>query len=498
MIRSIITNVHCYLLLAAVVLAVYGMTFYNAWTYDDMYVVVNNPDTFSFANFLQNNYPGRPLRELTHLLERNLFGVQPAGYHILQLLLHAGNGIMVCMIMMRCGISRLPALIGATLILVHPFQSESVANIGHRKELLALFFGCLSVLSFQHIFTSSAGRRHIHMTIAVLMFVIALAGNETALTFPLVWLGYERLFAREKHGYLFANKVVLALFVCLVLGFGIYKIMPFVFNSNQLTMLYFKNNFFDNSGALLPHIMAVLTVPAIYGYKLFFPYSLAPEYVIPFSRSFFQPVAFTSFAMLLALTGTAIKCRNSRPAVSFGILWILALYLPVSNIVPVGYSMADRYMYLPLAGVGIAVAGAFDAMQEHRRLLSAIAWPLLCAMSIVTVIQNGYWRNEFTLWEHTVKINPLSSAAQESASHAAMLNGNLSGALEHARESVRLNPYRAKSYFTLAMVEEITGDYVAAMGHYQTFILNAGALDGEQVSVAREKIQAFQARIKHH
>ena len=481
-----------YLLVPATVLLVYGMTFFNAWTYDDMYVVVNNSDTFSLNNFLHNSYPGRPLRELTHLAERKLFGIQPAGYHILQLLLHTLNGVLLFIIIERCGVTRIPALFGVLLFLVHPFQSESVANIGHRKELLALFFCCLSVIAFQQIFKVSDHRRHGLMLVSAGMFCVALTGNETALSLPLAWLAYEYHAIPRDKAYLTSNRPALITFVILVFAYASYRIMPFIASTHHLTALYFKNNFFDDQAPLLPHILGIFTVFFSYCTKIMLPCNLAPEYVIPLSKSLFQPFAVAGMAIIIVLMTTAIRVRKTRPVISFGILWFLILYLPISNIIPVGYSMADRYMYMPLAGLGIAVAGLLESTPSARAPMAA--WVVI--LSLLTVVQNRYWRNEFALWEHAVTVNPQSSVAQESAAHSAMLNGDLALARTRISEAIRLNPYNSKLYFTRAMVDEISGNDTAAIRSYQIFLQNSHNQPLEKIQLARQKLNVLQLKSK--
>ncbi len=95
------------LLLLLVTLVVYGNTFVNQWSYDDVPVVVQNPDSHSIAGFLENSRSGRPLRELTYIPEYRLFGTNPAGYHVQQLAWHAANGILVFVLFTALGLDTL-------------------------------------------------------------------------------------------------------------------------------------------------------------------------------------------------------------------------------------------------------------------------------------------------------------------------------------------------------------------------------------------------------
>lgn len=479
-----------YLVIAGIVTAVYGTTFLNQWTYDDLYVVVNNTDTFSLSEFMKNSYPGRPLRELTHIIERSLFGVKPAGYHILQLLLHAANGILLCMFMMRAGVKTVPALLGTVFFLIHPFQSETVANIAHRKELLGFFCASLSLISHQEIFHSRNWKRHLFMLLSLLLFGIGLTGNPTIITIPAVWVAYEYLFIPVEERYLFRFPKLFALTSLVICAYAVIWLKPFFSNQN-MTSMYAKNNFAP-SEHLLPHFMSVFTAFALYWQKLFYPLHLAPEYVVSLADTYAQPMAWCGIIGMLTLLSVVYLCRKSYSMLAFGLCFFLLLYVPVSNIAPVGYSMADRYMYIPLGGLAIIFAYLIDRM--HFKLSTVVAVFYLSILAIFTIIQNQYWRNEFTLWEHAVTVNPLSSPAREAAAQAAMLNGKLTLAHKHALAAVRLYGASGRTYFTLAMIEEIKGDTKSAAVNYSKFIAHCRENYPELTQIAVEKLEAITRR----
>jgi len=476
-----------YLVIICTVLAVYGKTFLNQWTYDDLYVVVNNSDTFSLSEFMKDSYPGRPLRELTHIIERSFFGTKPAGYHVLQLLLHILNGIILCTFMVRAGLSRLSALLGALFFLLHPFQSESVANIGHRKELLGFFGALLSMIFYQQIFHSKDNKRHLFMILAMLLFGLGMAGNLTIITLPVIWIGYEYFLIPTDKRYLL--KFPKALTAASLSAFATLLIWLYPFLSTQrLLAVYLKNNY-TASQNLLPHIMGVFSSFALYCQKLLYPIHLAPEYVIPLANTYTQPLAWCGIVVLILSSVLMYLYRSSAPLPVFGIYFFLTLYLPISNIVPAGYSMADRYMYVPLAGLAIVFAHFAERTRFNRLIYLAIIYLIL--LSAFTFVQNKYWLNEFVLWEHAVTVNPQSSPAQEAAAHAAMLNGKLQLAHTHALEAVKLKGSDVRSYFTLAMIEEIMGDTTSAVTNYSLFIKYGNKINPDLARLARQKIEAI-------
>lgn len=476
-----------YLVVAGIVAVVYGTTFLNQWTYDDIYVVVNNPDTLSLSEFMKNSYPGRPLRELTHIIERYFFGTKPGGYHILQLLLHTFNGMILYIFMVRAGLKSLPALLGTLFFLLHPLQSESVANIAHRKELLGFFGAFLSIISYQESLYFQDKKRHLFILLSIILFIIGMAGNETVITIPVVWVAYEYLLVPRNERYLFRFPRVLTIASLVACVSSLFWLIPY-FTYQNIQAVYLKNNY-EPLERMLPHIMGVFTAFALYWQKLVYPRYLAPEYVIPLADSYSQPLAWCGIIILIGLLSVAYLCRNSSPLIAFGVCYFLLLYLPVSNIIPVAYSMADRYMYIPLGGIAIVISYIANRMWST----SLISMFVLCLsiLATFTFVQNQYWRNEFTLWEHSVTVNPLSSPVQESAAQAAMLNGQLTLAHTRALEAVRLNKLNVRAYFTLAMIEEIMGDKKSASENYLLFIGHGKDKYPELVEVAREKLDAM-------
>jgi len=484
-----------WLILIAVVLAVFGSTFWNQWTYDDFRIVTNNPDTYSFKNFLINQTPGRPLRELTYLLERYFFSTRPAGYHILQLSLHAANGIILAIIMNRCGISRYASIIGACFFIIHPYQTETVASIGHRKELLAFFFGILSLLTYQSVFnTQKQAKRFLITLAATILYLISLTGNVTAISFPLIWLAFEYFFIKEDKYYLLKYKSIVGFVVVSGIAIGLYKFLPLLLHGTNLIQIYNKNNYFPDTTPFLPHFMGILTSFYYYIIKLFYPHDLAVEYITPLENTLFQPKAILGLLFLTVIIITLYKNWKSRPEIAFALCWFLMLYAPISNIIPVNYYNADRYMYMPLAGVAIAVGYLITRHYDYTKF----AMIMLLLFSILTVRQNLYWLNNFTLWERFVTVNPTSSSLQAAAADGAFMSRNFDKALYHAKEAIRINPYYSKGFLTLAMIQDFTGDYKNAEINYKLFISKNqqdGFLDTALPFVA-EKLQIIYSRKK--
>lgn len=493
--RSLMTNAFTSrtgiaLLLLLVVLLVYGNTFRNDWTYDDQYVVVNNPDVSSLAGFFADSYPGRPMRELSYMLDYRLFGTRPAGYHVQQILWHVLNGVLLVAASAALGIRPLPALLGALLFLLHPLQAESVANIGHRKELLGLFFTLAAFLGFLKGGEARGKRRMGLLVLSLLAWAGALHSYESALVMPLVLVLYEALFvAREKRLLLRRPVFVVAILVLLLVVVG-YQ-YRYLFSQEKLWGVYSKHGF-GPAASRFPYYMGTLKAFGIYLGKILYPVDLAPEYVLHFSAALFQPWSWLALVLLVGMVALCYAERRRNPALAFGIGWFLLFYLPVSNMVPAAYLLADRYMYFCLAGLALAAAGLLQ--QVPRKAL--VAWCcLLAVLGLLTVRQNGFWRDEHTLWRHAVAVNPDSAPCQEGAAHSYLLSGDAATALKHARKAVEVNRYSTRAYLTLARLEEMAGNLGAALASYEVFARVGNAEYPEQAAAVREYLPALRGRI---
>jgi hypothetical protein len=481
-----------FLILFLFALVVYGNTFVNSWTYDDYPVVVDNPDSKSLAGFLADTRPGRPMRELTYIPDYMLFGANPMGYHVQQVLWHTANGYLLFLIFTTLGLSPAAALAGALLFLVHPLQSESLANISHRKELLALFFSQLTLL----FYIRAVQARSLYMRLFFLLLVLAgyataLLSNETAVTLPILLIAYDCIFLKKNNRLIARHLLALTVVTLVASAWAIQRYWG-LFSSEQLLSVYSKNSFIA-SHSYLPLWMGDLKVFVLYLAKIIVPFKLAPEYHISFSEELFQPLAWLGAGLLIAVIFVCYVMRNRHPIVTFGMVWFLALYLPISNVLPISYMMADRYMYLCLPGIALLFAYVYhDNLSRRRHLFFAL---LLLGFAIMTVIQNSYWKNEHTLWRHAVTVNPDSTWVQESAALSYLMSDDFERARYHAQMALTLNRYNTHAYLTLAKAQDRLGNLVDALKNYELFV-NYGFMEyPDEVALVRNYLPLMRKRV---
>lgn len=483
---------YAFLILLLITGIVFGNTFVNSWTYDDVPVVVDNPDAKSLEGFLADSRPGRPLRELTYIPEYMLFGANPTGYHVQQLLWHAVNGYLLFLLFTTLGLAPPAALAGAALFLVHPLQSESLANISHRKELLALFFCLVTFIWYSKaVRARSLLSRLLFLVLVITGYAAALLSNGTAIPLPIILVVYDCFFL-DKSSRLIAKHPLALAVAALIASAWIYQRYYGLFSSEQLLTVYSKNSFIA-SQSYVPLWMGDFKVFALYLSKIVVPLELAPEYHISFSESLIQPWAWFGVALIITAVYLCYALRTSRPIASFGIAWFLLMYLPISNIIPISYMMADRYMYLCLPGIALLAAYALHVTaSRHFYRFFAL---LLCGFSLLTIIQNSYWKNEHTLWRHAVTVNPDSTWVQETVAMSFLMTNDFERARSHAQKALELNRYNTRAYLTLAKADDRLGNLSAALKNYELFVTYGGIEFPDDVARVRNYLPLMRKRV---
>ncbi|EHP87110.1 hypothetical protein GeomeDRAFT_1449 [Geobacter metallireducens RCH3] len=475
----------------ATTVVVYGNTFLNDWTYDDVPVIVQNPDAHSLKGFVENSRPGRPLRELTYIPEYHLFGEKPAGYRVQQLAWHGMNGFLLVLVFGLLGVELPYALLGALFFLVHPLQSESVANLSHRKELLTLFFSLVSLYGYVKAAALAGGRRVAFMAVAVAGYVVALLANETVITLPLLVILVECYGMPRERRILLRRPLLLAVSGAIAAAYLLYTFRGFI-RPEQLLTIYSKNSFMA-SRSYLPLFMGSMTAFGFYLWKIVLPVGLAPEYTFRLAESFLQPWALLSGTLLVVLVTVMVRAARRLPLLSLGIGWFFVFWLPVSNLVPVAYLAADRYMYLCLPGVGLALAVLLQRLRSAK--VEAGFCAVLLVLAVLTAIQNGYWRTEHTLWRHAVAVNPDSTWVQETVALSYLLTDETDKAVAHAREAIRLNRLNTRAYLTLAKAEERRGNLAEAVKNYEFFAAYGGMEYPSEAADVQASLPALRERL---
>jgi tetratricopeptide (TPR) repeat protein len=478
----------CVLLFLVAFLA-FANTFGNGWTYDDFPVIVDNPDIRSLAGFLKDSYPGRPLRELTYLLDFSLFGLEPAGWHLQQIFWHGLNACLVFLLGRRLRLAGWAALLAALLFLLHPLQVEVVANLSHRKDSLALA-GSLGAILCYLKFLDLRPRRLAWLIGALACLGLACSAKQTALMTPVALFCYElllmpraeRLLARWPLAWL-----GLALVGALAGGWWLAGDGWPTFALRMQDTISFKANYLAPV-TLSVYYLTVLKSWLFMALRLIWPFDLALEYTFPVPGGLLDPWVLTGLLLLAACLAGLVYGWRRWPRASWLLLSALAFFLPTANLWPLTYLAADRYLYAPLAFFALLAGCALEQLPVPRRVLLAAALAVLVTCAVLSWQQNRVWQSPRTLWAHALKVSPESSFALNNMGNLTLERGDAKGAKDYYQRAARVNPLNPTPHFNLGWLAEQRRDIPEAVRHYRAFARLNHPVYREQLKQLREHL----------
>ncbi|MFZ5562560.1 MAG: tetratricopeptide repeat protein, partial [Thermodesulfobacteriota bacterium] len=391
-----------------------------------------------------------PLTWLSHMADAHFYGDAPAGHHYTNLLLHAANAILLFLALCRLTGAMGPSLAAAALFAVHPLNTETVAYISCRKDLLSTFFWILAMGAYAgYARAPSAGR---YLTVAGLM-VLGMMAKPMLISLPVILLLLDywplRRFSRTAAAFLVKEKVPLLLVSLVFLGITV-SVQRQTGAISSLAEL-----------SLSLRLENALVSYALYIGRMFRPVSLAVFYPFPRAISFWQ---WSGSAVLLVLiTVIAWRARGRTPWVFTGWLWFLVSLVPVIGLVKVGqHAMADRYAYIPMIGLLVALVWSLSGHAETRRtgrvLWGALAVLAVAVLGMASYRQAGFWKNSITLFEHALRVTGDSDLVHNNLGKAYFERGDADAARAHIIEALRINPYLPQANYNMGMLFLKKGD----------------------------------------
>jgi hypothetical protein len=403
-------------LLAVVVLLVYARVgHYRFVDYDDPDYVFNNSHVtsgLSAENLLWAFRSGHaanwhPATWISHMVDCQLFGVNAGPQHLVSVLLHAANTVLLFVVFFRMTGFPWRSATVAALFGLHPQHVESVAWIAERKDVLCGFFWCLTLLAYHRYATRRTWTRYL---VVALFLALALMSKPMAVTLPCVLLLLDywplnRLRSLDQLKPLLLEKTPL-----LALSAGA-SITTFLVQKSWGAVVS------DEHSSLLLRVGRAIETYFFYLGKTFWPRELFVPYWYEYKPEFW-PLAGMS-VMLALLTFAALKFGVRHRFLPVGWFWFLGTLVPVVGLVQVGaQSAADRYTYLPSIGLFVVVTwGAADlliSLRTSRWVIGSVAMAIIAICGIVTFRQAGYWKNSETLFRHTLAADPPNLLAMDS------------------------------------------------------------------------------------
>jgi tetratricopeptide (TPR) repeat protein len=429
-------------LLVAATFAVYGRVLGHDFVdYDDLQVIVWNENlrpgspaealALAFGTTLNANWI--PLTTLSLQIDRALWGGSATGTLLGNVALHAAAAVALFFALARLSGATGPSAFAAGVFALHPLHVESVAWASARKDPLCGLFFALGLLAYARHAERPEGRRSL---LVAACFALALLAKPVAVTFPLVLLLIDawplgRLADPAQRRRALAEKLPL---LALSAAAGVWTLVA---QREAGAML---------QAARIPlatRVLNALDACVAYLADAFWPSGLAVFYPHPLEA---LPVgrALAGGALLAAISALAFRLRRRRPWLGMGWLWFLVTLAPTLGLVQVGVqARADRYTYLPL--VGLALALGFEAADRFGRSrgLAAAGAAVLAALGLAAWQQVGHWRDAVALHSHAVAVTRDNFMEHHRLARALFEQGRTVEAEFHFRRSAEIEPRRA-------------------------------------------------------
>jgi Flp pilus assembly protein TadD len=457
------------LLLALATVAIYAQTATHGYVAydDDQYVYENHwvkagltasNVAWAFTTFFYANW--HPLTWISYMLDFSLWGSNPGAQHLVNVAFHLASTLLLFFVLARMTRQPWRAALVAALFTVHPLRVESVAWISERKDVLSTFFDMLTLLLYVRYAAKPEMRRYLAVALA---FALSLLSKPMAVTFPLVLLLLDYWPLRRIEwppAPAAARRLVL-------------EKAPLLALSAAASVLTFLAQRSFGAVVSLTHLpLAERAANAAVAYlayigKAFWPSDLAVLYP---PRSFESGSVALAAAVLVAVTAVAWLWVKKRPYFAVGWLWYLGMLVPVIGLVQVGIqAMADRYTYMPLVGLSIALVWTAADLVENRRALrlaaSAAAIAALAILGVAAFRQAAYWKTSRTLFEHTLAITRNNHIIQNNLGVILGREGNSREAVALYRAALSTAPDYAEAHANLAHELMKSGQFAEAEQH---------------------------------
>ncbi len=444
-------------------------------SYDDPAYVLSNSHVLqglSWSNIkwvwtatIEANW--HPLTWVSHMLDVQLFGLNPRGHHFVNVLLHALNVALLFQLFRKATGSLSRSAIVAALFAVHPLNVECVAWIAERKSLLSMLFLLLAFLAYEAYVRR---RGFIRYAVVFVLFALGLSAKPMVITLPVLLLLWDYWpLARTSASQSESSRPWTIMLVA-------EKIPLFILSgaSAWITLYAQHKGGALGSTSVLP--LSQRLENAIFSYvayvgKLIWPTRLAVFYPHP-EGSLAVWKVLLSAVVLVAVTALAWRSRNARPWLLTGWLWYLVAMVPMIGAVQVGrQAMADRYAYLPFIGLFIiSVWGGAEllAALKFQRLPKMVATgAVLLIYASITFLQIGYWHDSYALFSHAVAVTNRNGLAEGNLGAALVSMGRPDLALSHLEAAEQFAPQLSTPHYDLGVLNQQQGHLEAARQQYE-------------------------------
>ncbi len=468
-------------------LLVFAPALNGTFVFDDIYLPFANPNA---AHEGPAFWIGgvRPVLMLTYWANFLVSGTHTLSYHLVNIAFHAANALLVFLILDRVFVisgAQFPrrgfALFGAAIFLLHPLQTESVAYIAGRSELVAGFFFLAAWLVFLRNFENSSGFG-LALTVCLLTG-LAVESKENAVSLPALLLLTDLCFpvrtlreqfrARWKlYSLLLAGAAVAAIRILLRLRPG-------------------STAGFSEGISPFSYALTECRVILIYLRMFLLPYGQNGDWRLPFYRSFTDGAAIVWAIGLLLLLAFAFWIYRRDRLTAYGLGVFFLILAPTSSIVPIKDALAERRMYLPIVGLIVLLLAAGSKLSLSASTRRIVAFAALTVLAALSWNRSSVWAGDFNFWKATAAADPDNSRAHLGLGTAFALRRQYGPAAREFAAARRLNPSDTEALWNLARAWEAEMNYNEALPAYRSYAA------AKPESMVYDRIGFVEAKLGH-
>ncbi len=406
-----------------------------------------------------------PITWLSHILDTYLFGLNPKGHHLTNLVFHIINTLLLFFFLSKTTSSLLRSGFVAALFALHPLHVESVAWISERKDVLSTFFWFLTLFGYIYFIKEKRLKRYAFFLIP---FLLGLMSKPMLVSLPFVLLLLDywplgRLSFSMYNTSADSTRMGWREYYSILKPLFYEKVPLFILSISFGVIAYFAQDIGNAMQSLTRYPMKVRLLNAILAYgayikKMFLPYNLALFY--PYPKSFSSIEILSVAIILLIISFIFLNKSRNYPYLIVGWLWYVGTLVPVIGLVQVGtQSMADRYTYIPLIGLFIILSwGGPDLLkrfQIHRSILPIIGVIILILSTILTRQQVRYWKDSITIFEHAIRVTKNNDLAYGNLGLVYFQKKDIKKAISYLSTAISIDPgnLEARVNLALALVE---------------------------------------------
>jgi protein O-mannosyl-transferase len=467
--------------------------------YDDPDYIIANPivqrgvtwEGIHWAFTSSHSYNWHPITWISHMSDVQFFGLNPGAHHLVSLFFHIANALLLFWLLRKTTNAIWPSALVAAVFAWHPLHVESVAWACERKDVLSTLFWLLTTIfyvRFVNAFKVHNLRFKVEYALALVCFALGLMSKPMLVTLPFVlllldfWpLGRAPVFsvqcsvfsrARPKSEYRTVNRDGALGQTRPTTRLLLLEKIPFfalTAASSVITFLVQRKEGAVVNFEQLP--LDARLANAIVSYVRYIGKTVWPTDLIIYN----QPMSWSALQVTLAVvlillfSAGAIFLARKQPFIFVGWFWFIGTLVPVIGIVQVGaQAIADRYMYVPMIGLSIAIIWPLAEATRRSRFskiaLCGIAGVALTAFFFISSKQIRYWRNSETVFAHAVSVDPNNVVARVMLANSLLEQQQFNKAEEHFKAALALNPNFPEVHFNLGnlfMHQQKTAEAIA-------------------------------------